>query len=148
MSTNLSQQTSPRLQNPSVSQEQRTAQAKAAFEESLKSTGSAVDNELQARAKIIHANAKGLDKQDKQVLKDTKQLTRETDSMEKFLAKSRKAMPNIDSFEDDIARIEAELDMFDEMLDEVEHRDGDEQDDGELNQPHSTPTTTEVPRKP
>ena len=119
----LSQRASSRLQTLPVSQEQRTQEAKEAFQAHLKSSGAAIDNELQERAKIIHANAKELDKQDKQAKKHTKQLNKESDAMEKFLTKSRKAMPDIDSFEAEMARIEADLDMFDEMLDDVERPD-------------------------
>lgn len=129
MSADLSQRASTRAQNPPVSQEQRTEEAKQAFKASLKSTGSALDKELKTRADIIHANAKELDKQDKALQKDTKQLTKDGDAIEKFLEKSRKALPDMDSMESDIARIEAELDMFDEMLDEVEQRYSGDEDD-------------------
>ena len=129
MSTGLSQRASTRLQDPPVSQEQRTQQAKEAFQASLKSTGASVDHELHARAKVIHANAQEIDKQDKKLQKDTKQLAKESDALDKFLAKSRNAMPNTDSFNEDIANLEAELDILDDMLDNVEQRDRQEEDE-------------------
>lgn len=151
MSTDLSQRSSTRAVNPPVSQEQRTVEAKEAFQASLKSTGSALDKELKTRAEIIHSNAKELDKQDKNLQKDTKQLSKEGDAVENFLAKSRKALPDMDSFESDIAKIEAELDMFDEMMDEVEQRDRDDEDDGKddgAGPAQSTSTAPNAARQP
>ena len=123
MSTNISQSAISSLQSTQVSQEQRTKEAKEAFQASLKSSGAAIDHELQGRAANLHANAKALDQQDRKVQKDTKQLTKESDAMEKFLAKSNKGLPDMDGFDADIAKIEADLDMFDEMLDDIEQRD-------------------------
>ena len=131
MSTDLSQRASSRLQTSPASQEQRTQEAKEAFQAHLKSSGAAIDNELQERAKVIHANAKALDKQDKQLKKETKQMHKESDAMEKFLTKSRKAMPDMDSFEAEMAKIEADLDMFDETLDDVEQPDYESEAEGE-----------------
>ncbi len=127
MSTNISQRESSRIQDKPVSQEQRTKEAKDAFLGALKSSGTALDNEFQARAKLIHANAKELEKQDKKVQKATKQTNKEADSIEKFLKKSRKTLPDIDSFEAEMARLEADLDMFDDMMDQVENRDTDQE---------------------
>lgn len=139
MSTDLSQRASSRLQTSPVSQEQRTQEAKEAFQASFKSSGAAIDHELQERAKIIHANAKELDKQDKQVKKDTKQLNKESDAVEKFLTKSRKALPDMDSFEAEMAKIEADLDMFDEMLDDVERSDYESETEGDPGHSPSVP---------
>ncbi len=144
MSTDLSQRASSRIQNLPPSQEVRTQEAKEAFQASLRSSGTAINSELQERAKIIHANAKALDKQNKQVKKDTKQLNKESDAVEGFLAKSRKGMPDMDSFEADMAKIEAELDIFDEMLDDVERPDYESEGEGNLDQSQSKPAVEDV----
>lgn len=101
-------------------QAQRTAEAKKAFEASLLDAGSALDNDFQSRAKIIHANAKQLDQQDQNVQRDTKNASKEADALDKYLAKQKKSMPSIESFEADIAKVEADLDMLDDLLAEME----------------------------
>lgn len=141
MSTDTSQRPSTRTQDTAATQEQRTQEAKDAFIASLKSTGSTIDKELRTRAEIIHSNAKGLDKQDKQLQKDTKQLSKDSDAMEKFFSKSQTAIPDVDSFEDDIAKIEAELDMFDDMLDDIDSRNRDLTEDLEEGQPSVSAAT-------
>lgn len=148
MSTDLSQRASSRLQTLPVSQEQRTQEAKEAFQAHLKSSGAAIDNELQERAKIIHANAKELDKQDKQVKKEIKQLNKEGDAMEKFLTKSKKAMPDIDSFEAEMAKIEADLDMFDEMLDDVERPDYESVAEDDIDRSQGEPAAADPSEPP
>ena len=129
MSTDLSQRSSSRIQDDTAAQEQRTKEAKEAFLATLKDSGSKLDSELHTRAKLIHTDAQKLKKQDQQVQKSTKQLTKEGDGLEKFLSKSRKSLPDMDSFEADIAKLEEELDIFDEMMDKVEQRDVREEDD-------------------
>ncbi|RMZ83291.1 hypothetical protein DV738_g1255, partial [Chaetothyriales sp. CBS 135597] len=110
------------LQQPRLpaSQAQRSKEAQAAFLASLKSEGSKIDAELQRRARDIHANAENLTKQDKKVQEGTKQLSKEGDALDKFLSKTEKQLPQTDAFEDEIARLEADLDLIDETLDEVD----------------------------
>ncbi|RMD42788.1 hypothetical protein DV735_g2378, partial [Chaetothyriales sp. CBS 134920] len=103
-----------------ASQVQRSREAQVAFLASLKSEGSKIDAELQRRARDIHANAENLTKQDNKVQEGTKQLSKEGDALDKFLGKTEKQLPQTDSFEDEIARLEADLDLIDETLDEVE----------------------------
>ncbi|RMZ82112.1 hypothetical protein DV737_g2213, partial [Chaetothyriales sp. CBS 132003] len=103
-----------------VSPAQRSKEAEAAFIASLKSEGLNIDAELQRRAKDIHSNAENLTKQDKKVQDGTKQLSKEGEALEKFLKKTEKQVPQTDSFEDEIARLEADLDLIDETLEEVD----------------------------
>ncbi|ETN45899.1 uncharacterized protein HMPREF1541_00080 [Cyphellophora europaea CBS 101466] len=115
---------------------QRTAEARAAFDASLASTGAAaLDNELHSRAKNIHDNAAHLDEQDRRVQKETKTLHGEGDALEKALGKAERALggESADGFEDEIRRIEAELDLLDDVLDEVEGKRVDT-DAGELHE--------------
>jgi hypothetical protein len=136
MSTSLSDRPSTRTTDPtSVSSDQRTAEAKEAFLASLKSTGSTVDKELRSRAEIIHANAKNLDAQDASVAKDTKRLEKEGDAMEKFLDKLEggggKGVSGFDvqGWEKDIEALERDLDFLDEVMDDVEGKGVESDDD-------------------
>ncbi|RMZ87130.1 hypothetical protein DV736_g5648, partial [Chaetothyriales sp. CBS 134916] len=122
-----------------VSQAQRSKEAEAAFIASLKSEGSNIDAELQRRANDIHSNAHNLTKQDQKVQDSTKQLSKEADALEKFLRKTEKQVPQTDSFEDEIARLEADLDLIDETLQEVEQ--DEHSADGKLSStPHEDST--------
>ena len=129
MASRTSQTDSSWRRNNDASQSQRTAEARAAFEASLKSAGAGLDNDFQSRAKIIHANAKQLDQQDKKVQTGTKSLSKEADTLDKFLAKQKKTMPSADGFETDIAKVEADLDMLDGFLDDM---DADDLETGDM----------------
>ena len=129
MASTTSQADSSWRRNNEASQSQRTAEARAAFEASLKSAGADLDKDFQSQAKGIHANAKRLDEQDKKVQTGTKSLSKEADALDKFLAKQKKNMPSADGLEADIAKVEADLDMLDGLLDDM---DADEIETGNV----------------
>lgn len=116
-------------------QEQRTAEARNAFDASLRASATTIDNELQSRAKTIHENAARLDQQDTRVQSGIKGLTAEGEGAEELLAKTSRSLQQIagtegedrnaaDRFDEELARIEKDLDFLDDMLDEVESKDG------------------------
>lgn len=142
MASGTSQPTTSWRRNNDAPQAQRTAEAKKAFEASLLDAGSNFDNDFQSRAKIIHANAKELDQQDKKVQKETKNLSKEADALDKFLAKQRKTMPSVESFETDIAKVEADLDMLDDLLNEMESGQTIEAGESSVTKGHAASTAS------
>jgi hypothetical protein len=132
MSTSLSDRPSTRTTDP-PSSDQRTAEAKEAFIASLKSTGATLSKDLQTRAEIIHANAKNLDAQDAKLARDTKRLGKEGDAMEKFLDKveggSGKGGFDLEGWVKDIETLERDLDFLDEVMDDVEGRGVESEDE-------------------
>ncbi|KAL9603182.1 MAG: hypothetical protein Q9219_001385 [cf. Caloplaca sp. 3 TL-2023] len=65
---------------------QQTAEARAAFTASLLSAGtSTVQSDLQARATDLHANSAAIDKQEQELLKQTKNLGKESDKWQKVV---------------------------------------------------------------
>ncbi|KAL8718579.1 MAG: hypothetical protein Q9225_004309 [Loekoesia sp. 1 TL-2023] len=65
---------------------QQTAEARAAFTASLLSAGtSTVQSDLQTRAADLHANTAAIDKQEQELLKQTKNLGKESDKWQKVV---------------------------------------------------------------
>lgn len=120
MSTINSQVSSGEPQRPQVSQTQRTAEAKAAFNASLKSVGANIDSELQARAKNIHSMDKSLSKQEKDLQRDTKKLAKQNDEMQKFLDKSNKQLATFENVGALHADLDADLEDIEELLRMIE----------------------------
>ena len=138
MSTNAPQ--SPQsldspLSPPPASHAQRTAEAKAAFTASLNSAGASLDSDLQSRARNIHANAKALSKQEVDMQKETKNLAKQNDAMQKVVDKTRNELRTFDNLGEVEAGLERDLMVIEEMLKMVEEGDdfGDDDDEeGEL----------------
>lgn len=105
---------------PQPTHAERTADARKAFLSSLGVAAKEIDNDLQSRGKTIHSNAQALNKQEKQVLDDTKKLAKQNQEMEKWLQKSQKKLEefdevmdlNTDGLEDDLDDLEAMLDSM------------------------------------
>ncbi|OHE93225.1 hypothetical protein CORC01_11450 [Colletotrichum orchidophilum] len=66
---------------PSEDQEQHISEARAAV---VASIGNMLDGELQSRARMLHANAAALDKQERDVVRATEALRKENDKLAKF----------------------------------------------------------------
>lgn len=119
-------------QGPPASQEQRTAEAKAAFTASLNVVGSSLDADLQSRARNIHANSKVLNKQEQGVDKEIKKLSKQGDQMQKVVDKARSDLKEFDSlqtFETDLgADLEKDLMLVEETLRIVEEDDWSDTD--------------------
>jgi hypothetical protein len=134
-----------------ASSAQRTSEARTAFDASLRSVGtSTLDSELQLRAKDIHKNALLLDKQDRAVNDSTGALEKQGDGLESLLEDTRGELKGLaargkgnsnelgdaegkegtaaDDFEEEMRRIEADLDLLDEAMDDIEGRDAGRQE--------------------
>ncbi|KAL8834574.1 MAG: hypothetical protein Q9170_003702 [Blastenia crenularia] len=82
-STTLPIQPTPATPTPTP---QQTAEARAAFTASLLSAGtSTVQSDLQTRAADLHANTAAIDKQEQDLLKQTKNLSKESDKWQKVV---------------------------------------------------------------
>lgn len=129
-------------QGPPASQEQRTAEAKAAFTASLSAVGSSLDADLQSRARNIHANSKVLNKQEQGVDKEIKKLSKQGDQMQKVVDKARSDLKEFDSlqnFETDLgADLERDLMLIEETLRIVEEDDWSDTD-GQDPEEHANP---------
>ncbi|KIV88446.1 hypothetical protein PV10_08129 [Exophiala mesophila] len=106
----------------------RTAEAKAAFVGSLKSTGASSITEFYSRADDIHTNSKALAKQEETVQKETKKLAKENDSLEKFLDKTAMEFSGLKDLEALMAELEADFGLIEETLRLVEADDQEEVD--------------------
>lgn len=103
---------------------ERTADAAKAFDRSLKVAAKEIDADVKMRAETLHDNWPALKKQDKDLQEQTKQLAKENDDMEKWLDKSKKKLAEFDDFdaigeglEDELANIEAMLDIMETKQD-------------------------------
>lgn len=94
----------------------RTAEARAAVTATLSSVGSAYDNDLQRRAADLHANSKAIEKQERELVKQTAGLAKQSAQWEKLIGKSTKQLNEIgdvqnwaEVMERDLLRIEETL---------------------------------------
>ncbi|KAI4150700.1 MAG: hypothetical protein L6R39_002188 [Caloplaca ligustica] len=76
----------PNQPSPPSPTPQQTAEARAAFTASLLSAGtSTVESDLKTRAADLHANTAAIDKQEQALLKETKNLGKESDKWQKLV---------------------------------------------------------------
>ena len=112
---------------------QQTAEARAAFTASLLSAGtSTVQSDLQNRATNLHANAAAIDKQEQELLKQTKNLGKESDKWQKVVddgARGVKETGDVQNWaemlERDLCVLEDVMDMAEDGTDDKATRDGD-----------------------
>ena len=139
-------------QTQPTSQAQRTAEAKAAFTASLKSVGASLDADLQARAKIIHENARELQKQEERAERDLKQLRNQNDEMQKDVDKTKSSLAQYDDLEEIEAQLERDLMTIEETLRIVEDDDWDDYGETEHDSPEAhdreSPAADEVNEPP
>ena len=107
--------------------QQTLADSRQVVDSALRNAGTTLDAELQTRAKNIHSNAAQLAEQDKRVEYETAALAAEGDEIERFLGDAERELGDeglIGDFEDEIARLEQDLDILDGILDEAEGEAG------------------------
>ncbi|KAI4251548.1 MAG: hypothetical protein LQ352_004784 [Teloschistes flavicans] len=76
----------PPIATPASPDRRQTTEAREAFTASLLSAGtSTVQSDLQNRATDLHANAAAIDRQEQELLKQTKNLGKESDKWQKVL---------------------------------------------------------------
>jgi septal ring factor EnvC (AmiA/AmiB activator) len=109
---------------------QRTAEARDAFLASLSSVGASIDADLLARAKDTHANSKALAKQHDEVRRETKAFSKDLDSLQKLLDKTKKDEAGAE--EDDLAALLASVDDdYAMLLETVKLAEEEELDDND-----------------
>ena len=113
---------------PSASQAQRTAEAKAAFTDSLNSVGSSLDSDLQGRAKNIYENAKVLKKQEVELQKETKKLAKQGDEMQRVVDQAQRDIKGFDNLDALMADLDRDLAVIEDTLKLVEEGDDEEPD--------------------
>lgn len=77
---------------PPLTRAQRTDEARTAFTAALRSAGSYLDSELQARARDLHANAAALEKQDQDLREQTEAIKEENDRLEEQIREQRQGL--------------------------------------------------------
>ncbi|MCJ1445407.1 MAG: hypothetical protein MMC23_005912 [Stictis urceolatum] len=99
-----------------VSEEQRTAEARAAFLASLNSVGSNTDAALQARAKDIQANSAVLAKQEAEVAKQTEALAKQTAQYQQMADDARGKLKEIGDVQNWAEMLERDLLVLEETI--------------------------------
>lgn len=94
----------------------RTAEARAAVTASLSSVGSSVDAGLRARAKDLHANEAAILKQEKELAKQTAALKKEAVQWQKLADTSTKQLNQIGDIQNWAEMIERDLLVVEETL--------------------------------
>jgi predicted transposase YdaD len=110
-----------------ASEEQRTAEAKAAFLASLNSVGSNADVALQARAKDIQAGSLQLSKQEADVAKGTEALAKSTAQYQQIADEGREKLKEIGDVQNWAEMIERDLLVLEETMRIAEEEEADEQ---------------------
>lgn len=94
----------------------RTAEARAAVTASLAAVGSSVDNEMRTRAADLHANAEAIEKQEKEVAKQTAALAKQSGQWQKLADSSTKKLNEIGDIQNWAEMIERDLLVLEETL--------------------------------
>ncbi|KAL5364164.1 hypothetical protein BJX96DRAFT_156841 [Aspergillus floccosus] len=123
MSTNSPNQPSPDINIPSP---QRTAEAKAAFEASLRSVGANYESDLRDRARNLHENAAALDKQEDDVRRATGALAKQNDQLAKVADQARDGLKEIGDVQNWAELIERDLLVIEETVRLAEEREEEE----------------------
>lgn len=100
----------------------RTAEARAAVTATLSSVGSAYDTDLQRRAADLHANSKAIEKQERELIKQTAGLAKQSAQWEKIIGKSTKQLNEIGDVQNWAEVMERDLLRIEETLRLVEGR--------------------------
>jgi len=94
----------------------RTAEARAAVAASLASVGSSVDSEMRTRAADLHANSEAITKQEKEVMKQTAALAKQTTEWQKLAETSTKKLNEIGDIQNWAEMMERDLLVLEETL--------------------------------
>lgn len=108
----------PQPQQPQ--QDQRIAEARAAFTASLSSVGSSLDADLRSRAANLHSNSTALSKQEADLAKETANLAKQTAQWQKVADTSSEKLKEIGDVQNWAEMIERDLLVVEETLKMVE----------------------------
>ncbi|KAB2576627.1 GCN5-like 1 [Lasiodiplodia theobromae] len=104
-------------QSPSQTpDEQRVAEARAAVTASLSSVGGSMNAEMRQRAGDIHANAAAIEKQEKELAKQTAALAKEGDKWQKMADQNVKKLNEMGDLQNWAEMIERDLLVVEETL--------------------------------
>jgi hypothetical protein len=95
---------------------QRTAEARAAVAASLVAVGSSVDHEMRTRAKDLHANSDAIEKQEKDLAKQTAALAKQSVQWQKLADTSTKKLNEIGDIQNWAEMIERDLLVLEETV--------------------------------
>lgn len=100
---------------------QQTAEARTAFTASLLSAGtSTVQSDLQNRATDIHANAAAIDKQEQELLRQTKNLGKESDKWQKVVDDGARGVKETGDVQNWAEMLERDLCVLEDVMGMVE----------------------------
>ena len=117
------------------SQDQRTAEARAAFTATLNSVGSQLDSELQSRVKDIHANSAVIAKQETEVAKQTALLAKQSAQYQQIADESREKLKEIGDVQNWAELIERDLLVLEETMRIVEEEESEEVENDKQSKP-------------
>ncbi|GES57231.1 biogenesis of lysosome-related organelles complex 1 subunit 1 [Aspergillus terreus] len=126
MSTNSIHNSPPDNTN-NIPSPQRTAEAKAAFEASLRSVGANYEADLRDRARNLHENAAALDKQEGDVQRATGALAKQNDQLAKVADQARDGLKEIGDVQNWAELIERDLLVIEETVRLAEEREEEEE---------------------
>ncbi|KAB8240126.1 hypothetical protein BDV35DRAFT_402629 [Aspergillus flavus] len=105
--------------------DQRTTEAKTAFEASLRSVGANYETALRDRARTLHDNSTVLDKQEADVRRATEQLAKQNDQLAKVADQARDGLKEIGDVQNWAELIERDLLIVEETVRLAEEGEGD-----------------------
>ncbi|QDS73825.1 hypothetical protein FKW77_006348 [Venturia effusa] len=127
--TDSSTSTTPKMSTSSTSPSQsaeddarRTAEARAAVTATLSAVGSVYDTDLQRRAADLHTNSKAIEKQERELIKQTVGLAKQSARWEKLIGKSTKQLNEFGDVQNWAEVMERDLLRIEETLRLVEGR--------------------------
>ncbi|KAI4120726.1 MAG: hypothetical protein LQ338_006810 [Usnochroma carphineum] len=104
---------------------QQTAEARAAFTASLLSAGtSTVESDLKTRAADLHANTAAIDKQEQALLKETKNLGKESDKWQKVVDDGARGVKETGDVQNWAEMLERDLCVLEDTMAMVEEDGG------------------------
>jgi hypothetical protein len=96
------------------------AEARRVLEASMNNIGSSLDNDLKSRATTLHANSAALDKQQKQLIKETANLKKQTDALVKVANEGMKGLKETGDVQNWAEVLEREFLVLEETMRLVE----------------------------
>lgn len=118
MASSSSQPASP--MSPAPQSARQIAEARAALEASMNNVGSALDANLRARAQDLHTHSAVLEKQQKDLIKSTEGLRKETDKLKKLAVDGGKKVKELGDVQNWAEMLERDFLVLEETLRLVE----------------------------
>ena len=104
------------MSSPEDDPARRNAEARAAVTASLNAVGSSLDGDLKNRAKDLHTNAAVISKQEKELVKQTGALSKQSAQWQKLVDSNTKRLNEIGDLQNWAEMIERDLLVVEETL--------------------------------